>query len=472
MNNFTNFTKIIAINEAAKLVSNDIMTIQEINEYLEKVGKKIPKQVADIVYLTAKYSLTSQQDIDDIRDANKSKLDKLAFKYNIPQSEIEDLWKSLKDLKTNLRLLPQYQTSSERAAFMVGKLVMSDITIDVETSAGRTACAKQYIGLVNKIVNQFVGKCPLGKPELMSAGQLGFVHAMNTWRKPAKNSPEDMENKSVPFKTYAGYCVRNQILQDINNLGYVVKTNQYAVDKLGSGVLQGKSLDGFGVNNDDDFKQDRLAILGIEDANHDLVKNEEDLFKDLYKFIDGKFKQRDIDIFYRYFGLNGYQKEKGKDIARHLGLAPSMITAVVNMILNTLKKDKKAMEILMDLQSAYNESLMLDIMNLDREMMIEAILSDDTFILLEELTKWANKDVYINALNDIFGNLNDNETKIIKQILSEDFDYLDKVFKVNKKLIVKFLSGMYPTESFVKKTDVALLEYMSELGDLYKKYVK
>lgn len=471
MNNFTSFTKIIAINEAAKLVSNEIMTVTEINDYLNKVSNKIPKQVADIVYLTAKYNLTSQKDIDDIRDANKSKLDKLAFKYNIPQIEIEDLWKSLKDLKTNLRLLPQYQTSSERAAFMAGKLIMSDITIDLETSAGKTACIKMYTPLVHKIVNGFVGKCPLDKPELMSAAMLGFAHAINTWRKPAKNNPDDTDNKSVPFKTYAGYCVRNQILQDINNLGYTVKTNQHAINKYGSSAFQGQSLDSFGVNTDDDFKQDRLGILGIEDANHDLSKNEEELFKDLYKFIDGKFKQRDIDIFYRYFGLNGYQKEKGKDIAKHLGLAPSMITAVVNMILNTLKKDKKAMDILIDLQNAYNESLMIDIFNLDKNMMIEAILSDDTFILLEELTKWSNKDVYIISLEKAINTLDNNEAKIIKTILSEGFDYLDKVFKANKKIIVKFLSAMYPTESFIKKTDVALLEYMDELGDLYKKYV-
>jgi RNA polymerase sigma factor (sigma-70 family) len=475
MKNFTNFTKIIAINEASKLISNDVMTVQEINEYIEKVGKKIPQQVADIVYLTAKYNLTSQTDIDDIRDANKSKLDKLAFKYNIPQSEMEDLWKYLKDLKTNLRLLPQYQTSSERAAFMAGNIIMSDITIDLETSSGRNACIKMYTPLVHKIVNSFVGKCPLDKPELMSAGLLGFTYAMNTWRKPAKNNPEDTENKTVPFKTYAGYCVRNQILQDINNLGYVVKTNQHGINKYGSSAFQGQSLDNFGINTDDDFKQDRLAILGIEDPQTNLSKNEEELFKNLYKLIDGKFKQRDIDIFYRYFGLNGYQKEKGKDIAKHLAITPSMVTGVIKGILNTLKKDSKAMEILMDLQSAYNESLMIDIINLDREMMIEAILSDDTFILLEELTKWSNRDVYINTLDEALALLemtNKNDAKEIVKMLSNGFDYLDKVFKANKKIIIKFLSGMYPTESFTKKTDVSLLEYMDELGDLYKKYAK
>jgi hypothetical protein len=31
---------------------------------------------------------------------------------------------------------------------------------------------------------------------------------------------------------------------------------------------------------------------------------------------------------------------------------------------------------------------------------------------------------------------------------------------------------MNPTDSFARKTDVALLEYMDELSDLYKKYYK
>ena len=470
MNNFTSFSSIIKINEAAKHLSGDQMTVQEINEYIDRVGKNIPKQISNIVYLTAKYNLVSQDMIDDIRDANKSKLSKLSKDYNIPESEIEELWSALKDLKTNLRLLPQYQTVSERQAFMAGKLVMSDITIDLETAAGRNACAKQYIPLVHKIVNSFVGKCPLEKKELMSSGNLGFTHAMNTWR---KSSNDNEEMKSVPFKTYAGYCVRNQILQDINNYGYVVKTNQNAIFKHGSSFFQGKSLDGFGVNNnDDDFKQDRLAILGIEDADHNLAKGEDELFDDLYKFISGKFKQRDIDIFYRYFGLNGYQKEKGKDIAKKLGISPSMVTAVVNMILNNLKKDKKAMDILMDIQTKYNESLMLDIMNLDRDQMIEAIIADDTFILLEELTKWSNKNVYINALNKVMTSLNEKDKVIIENILNEEFDYLDSVYKANKKLIISFLTGMYPTESFTKKTDVAILEYMDEISSLYKKYIR
>lgn len=462
MHNFTSFSKITEINEAAKRMSINSLTKAEITEYLQSVKKKIPKQVADIVYLTAKYNICTQQDIDNIRNASKSQLDKLAFKHGISIDEMEDLWRNLKELKSNLRLLPQYQTPSERLAFMNGKLVMSDINIDLDTSAGRNAVAKQYMGLITKIVNSYIGKSKLGKPELMSAAMQGFVDAMNNWRRD--------QDSAVPFKTYAGYRVKQQILNDINTHSYSMKTNWYAVSKEGN-KLNGISLDSFGFDTDDDFKQDRLAQLGVEDPNYNLTKNEEEQWKDLYKIIENTFKKRDIDVFYRYFGLNGNNREKGKDIAKSLGIAPSTIRPIINGILTALKKNSKAMDLLMSLQTTYNESLMLDLMGLDKEMMIEAILSDDTFILLEELTKWSNKEVYNNSIFGALESLSDSEAKAIKEILSKDFEYLDKVFKSNKKTIIKFLNLMYPTENFSRKTDVTLLEYMDELTVLYKQYV-
>ena len=462
MHNFTTFSKINAINEAIKRMNIDSLTPADIDAYLQNVKKKIPKQVADIVYLTLKHELCTQKDIEDIRNANKSQLEKLAFKYNMSLIEMEDLWKNLKELKSNLRLLPQYQTPSERQAFMNGKLIMSDITIDLDTSAGRNAVAKQYMPLIHKIVNQYVGQSRLGKPELMSAAMQGFVDAMNDWRK-------DVDS-SVPFKTYASYRVKQQILNDINTHSYSMKTNWYAVKTQGD-KLTGTSLDKFGFDSDDEFKQDRIAKLGVEDPNYNLTKNEIEQWNDLYRLIENTFKKRDTDIFYRYFGLNGNNKEKGKDIAKSLGIAPSTIKPIVNKILTTLKKNSKAMDLLLGLQTTYNESLMLELLGLDKEMMLEVILSDDTFILLEELTKWSNKEVYNNSIFGALETLTSVEEKSIKEILNSDFEYLDKVFKANKKTIIKFLSLMYPTDNFSRKTDVTLLEYMDELSSLYKKYV-
>ena len=36
-------------------------------------------------------------------------------------------------------------------------------------------------------------------------------------------------------------------------------------------------------------------------------------WKKVFEILEKKFKQRDLDIFYSYFGLNGYKKEKSKD---------------------------------------------------------------------------------------------------------------------------------------------------------------
>lgn len=467
MNNFTNnFKNFTAINEASKRINNDVLTIDDINTYLDAVKKRIPEQVADIIYLTAKYELTSQKDIDDIKNANKGQLNKLAFKHNMSVDEITGLWESLKTLKANIRLLPQYQTPSERNAFMGGKIEMSDITIDLDTSAGRNACAKQYMGMVHKIVNQHVGQCRLSKPEIMSAALQGFADAMNDWR---KNGDES----AIPFKTYAAYRVKQQILNDINAYSYSMKTNWYGVKKVGSTMLSAVSLDNAARDSEGEFKSDRLRELGADDPNYNLTPSDEENLEELYKIIENTFKQRDIDIFYRYFGLNGYAKEKGKDIAKSLGISPSLIKGVINdIIFKKLKSNPKAMEILMNLRSSYNESLMIDLLTLDKPMIIEAILSDDIFILLEELTKWSDKNVYINTITNAIEGLDNKEKESIKNILLGDFNYLDKVFKSNRKTIIKFLGLVNPTESYSRKTDVSILEYMEELSGLYKKYFK
>lgn len=463
MNNFTSFSKFTEINEAVKRLNIDVMTVEDINKYIHAVGKKVPKIVADVIYLTAKYKLCDQKSIDDIKSANKSQLEKISFKINMPIEELEHLWETLKTLKNNIRLLPQYQTSSERAAFMSGKLEMTDITIDLDSSAGRNACAKQYMPMVHKIVNSYVGKSKLSKPELMSAGLQGFTDAMNEWRKSGDES-------SVSFKTYAAYRVKQQILNDINQLSYTVSTNWYGVQKMGASMLSAVSIDGMIGDEDNEFKQDRLEFLG-EEPNYNLTRTEESNWNELYKLIESTFKQRDVDVFYRYFGLKGYNKEKAKDIAKSLGISPQLITSIIkDTILKKLKNNPKAMEILSELQSSYNESLMLDIMNMDKAMMIEAILSDDTFILLEELNKWSNKNVYINTVNSALETLSKDERKTIEQILKNDFGYLDNIFKQSKKTINKFLSLIYPTESFSRKSDVTLIEYMCELSDIYKKY--
>ena len=459
MDNFSSF-----VLEARKNYNSGSLLSSEINQYLSKVNRVIPENVKRVIYLTQKYNLLDVASIEEIKNSNKGGLKSLAKKYNISEDSLEDLWNMLKDLKNKIKLLPQYQTEQERQAIELGKLSMDDLTIDLDSQAGRSAAAKMYMPMVYKIVNAYVGKSKLDKQELMSAALKGFTDAMNDWRK------TDDEGQRVAFKTYAGFRVKQQILNDINEYGHTLSgTNWYASKVYGAGLLDAVSIDGM-MSGDDEIDSDKLSALGIEDK--DLTRNEEKSWQSLYKLLENNFKQRDVNIFYRYFGLNGYKREKSKDIAKSMGMSEGNIrNSVINKMIKFLKNDRKASEILQDLQDMYTEALMIEMLGYTKEEIFETLINDDMYILLEELTKWNHKTVFNQAMRDTFSMIpNQKDKNILIDILKGDFEYLDNNFKKNKNLIILFLSNLYPTENMKKKTDVDLLNYMSDLQNYYKKY--
>ena len=142
--------------------------------------------------------------------------------------------------------------------------------------------------------------------------------------------------------------------------------------------------------------------------------------------------------------------------------------SVINKMLAFLKKDKDALELLVNLNDSYNESLMIELFGCDRETILERLANDDIYILLEEITRWSNKDVFKRALMNSL----DSNFDIILNILNGGFEDIDNNIKKYKKDIIKFLENMYPTENMHRKTDVDLIEYMIELQSIYQKYNK
>ena len=458
MNNFTEIIK-----EARKNYDSTSLLSSEVTQYINRVNKIIPKNVQDVIYLTQKYNLLDAQSIDEIRNASKSSLKNLSKKYNIPEESLENLWKMLKELKAKIKLLPQFQSAAERESIKLGKLSMDDLTIDLDSNAGRNAATKMYMPMIYKIVNQYIGKSSLSRQDLISAALQGFTDAMNNWQRES-----DSDSKKVIFKTYAAYRVQQQILNDMNEFSHTLSgTNWYAVKNHGD-KLDGISIDSFGRDDDNEYSQDHLAMLGVDDRP--AGRDEGKLLNSLYKLIENNFKRRDVDVFYRYLGLNGYKREKSKDIARSMGMSEGNIrNSIINKMISFLKKDKYAMELLSDIQDIYNESLMIELMGFEKEAIIEALINDDMFILLEELNRWKNKNVFGNALGNALMKM-DNDSNIISDILEGDFEYLDSNYKKNKKIIIEFLSYMYPTTTFNKKTDVDILEMMQELQEYHQKH--
>ena len=459
MRNFTQY-----ILEVSKKLELQVLTSKDIDDYIKAVSKTVSKDIQNLLFLTQKYSLFATEQLENIRVLGKSELSKASKELNIPQSELEDIWNILSKMKDNeLRVLPQYLSAKEREGILQKKLRVSDMTIDLTSDKGKRDVIKMYTPLIYKIVNQFQGKSKLTRAELISAAMVGFNDAINKW------DPE--AEKAVPFKTYASYSVRQQILNDINEYSHTVSgTSWYAAElaKQGKIKLDGISID-HSINDDGDFSNDRLAELGVEDRDVDDSKQWEKVFK----AIEDRFKVRDVDIFYRYFGLNGRKKEKSKDIAKSYGMSEGNIrNSVINKILIFLRNDKDLLEVLRDLQDIYNEGLMIELIHLDREQIIESLINDDTFILLEEINRWTRKNVFIDAVEDAISLFKETDKKVIRDILSGDFDILDISYKKDKKIIVAFLSNIYPTESFTRKSDVDIISRMVELQEAWNKFNK
>ena len=461
MHSFSNF-----IDESRKNYNSISLLSSEINTYLNKVNKIVPKPVQNAIYITKKYNITSASDLDEIKNSNKGQLGALAARYSMPLEEMEAFWKVLKDLKASIRLMPQYLSARQREALEKGVLSTDDLTIDLDTPQGRNAATKIYAPVMYKIVNQYVGKSSFNRAELISSALEGFTNAMNDWRR------DEGDGKHISFKTYAAYRMQQQILNDINKHSHGLSGgSNYVFKKYGGALLDTVSYDSM-TSQDDDSPLDHLTALAEEPEVDNMSRDEEKKWEVLYKIIENKFKQRDCDIFYRYFGINGYKREKSVDIAREYGMSLGNIrNSIINKMLAFLKNDRRAMSVLRDIQEIYNESLICELINNDKDYVIETLLNDDIFILLEDLTRWDNKAVFINALRGAFeGVQSSGDKKILIDILSHDFNYLDDLYKKHKKLIILFLRGLYPTENINRKTDVSVLEYMNELQNYYKRH--
>lgn len=454
MNNFTDI-----IVETRKKFDSESLLNAEVTSFLNKVNKVIPSIVKDAIHLTQKYNLLDRQSLDEIKNASKGVLKNLAKKYNMTPEQMEDMWKMLKELKNNIKLLPQYMSPQEREMLELGRLSMSDLTIDLTSTHGRNAAAKVYTPLVYKIVSQYIGKSGLNKVELISAAMLGLTNAMNDWD----------QSTNVPFKTYAGTRIRQQILNDINAHGHSMSGfNDYA-------MKQGYTADAVSLDHllggDDDMQQDHLAAIGFSDEEYSEL--DEKKMKPLFDLLEKTFSTRDVDIFYRYFTLKGNKKEKSKDIAKSYGMSEGNIrNGVINKIIKFLRTDKRAMNILSSLQESYNISMMVGLVGMDRNSIIETLISDDIFILLEELNQWNDKILFKTSIDHALSKLSKDDATYILNVFKNDFEYLDSTFKKYKKVIILFLNEVYPTEPMTKKTDVALLEYMIDLHDAYQKHKK
>ena len=461
--------------------------MSEISNYIKKVKKELPAEVVKIIQLTQDLGIIRKTQIEKIIQASKAEVSTTLYKElgldkNVsPETggdsyiKLYDIWallRSFKDKPTKLKMLPQYQSKAEREALEAGKLSMNDLTLDFSTPQGRNAAAKIYMPLVIKIVNQFIGKSKLSKAELLSAGTEGMTKAMNLW--------DPTKENATSFKQLLAYQVRFQILNDMSEFGHTFsgthQNSQKLLDKKAekgkyAGSLDAFSLDALTNNLDGDFKQDYLSALATQDDEASREEYKEQVMKkgssELVKLVDQALSQRDAEIVYSYFGMNGYKKMKGKDIAAKYGVSNGFIqNGVIKKLYDKIMKVKGANEILLSLRDAYMENLMLDIYKWDNKQSIIEKIEEDPFVeFIYEATKFMDKDNFYELHNEAIKYLKDKD--IIEEILNGDFKTADLYVKTYRDSIVLYLNSLYNNqEDFSNATEVELIEQLVALQNL------
>lgn len=469
--------------EIVESSNNELTTVSmdDLKKFIEvvKKSKTLPKEYMMILQNCEMLGLCAGNIVDQVINGSSRDIALAAINFGGPEKMYMEINKWAKKLtKTELHGLPYYMDEATIQAVIDGKKSIDDITLDLETERGREKVARQYGQLVTAIASKYKGS-GLDWNGLISAGYMGLTKAMNDYHKP--NEYVDIEQgnpdkegtkkaKTLSFKQYAGWRIRQQILNDINELSRTVRISQYQYEKnKKAGNTKGNfntiSVDQT-LDDDGDTLVDRmLAFSNDNDAFSD--RNAGRKWDKIYKKIDSKFSTRVSTCFYKFFGLNDYKQMRGVEIAKEMGISGAAVTLNVKAVMNFLKNDKESRKILVDLLSLYTESL---IGMYPVDMIMDAMISDDILIMLNESTQWSDKKVFNNAMGNALECFDDRSRDFIINCLENGLNFIDEHYDGNRLNIVNFLENVYPTECIRRKNDIELIGMMNELADNFKDY--
>lgn len=470
------FTEIV---ESSRNELTDI-SLEELGKFIDvvKKSKTLPKEYLLILQNCKTLGLCIGKTIDEkVINGTPRDFAWMAANFGGTEEMYAEINKWAKKLsKSELRGLPYYLPEPDVQAVITGKKSIDDITMDLETERGRDKVARQYSQLVTAIASKYKNS-GLDWNGLVSAGYLGLTKAMNDYHKPDEYVDIEQGNtdkeatkkaKALSFKQYASWRIRQQILNDINDLSRTVRISQYQYEK---NKKEGNTKGNFNVvsvdqtlDDEGDTLVDRmLAFSNDNDAFND--RNAGRKWDKIYKKIDSKFSTRVATCFYKFFGLNNYKQMRGVEIAKEMGVTGAAVAMNVKAVMNFLKNDKESREILVDLLSLYTEAL---ISMYPVDTIMDAMISDDILIMLKESTQWCDKRVFNNAMGCALENLETPAREFIINCLEQGMDYIDEHYDGNRLNIVNFLESVYPTECIRRKSDVDLITMMTELSENFK----
>ena len=218
-------------------------------------------------------------------------------------------------------------------------------TVNIKRIKEQNKLAIQYEPLVNKITKQFAGKVCASWDEIKSMALEGLVIAFNTY---------DENRSEMTFLQFAGFAIRNNILTSLDNELRTVKMSAYAQKKaIEAGETLFTSVSMTTISGEKSSTKNSESDNISKEYKYGLYEGPKweygDIYNYLYQRIENKFSERDCQIFYMAFGLNGYDEVKGKDIAKILNISEGLVSQKTKKIISFIRKDNDLCEMLSNL---------------------------------------------------------------------------------------------------------------------------
>ena len=207
------------------------------------------------------------------------------------------------------------------------------------TQEEKNKLAVQYEPLVNKLVNQWYKKGITSWDQLKSMAYEGLALAINTY---------DDERSKMNFMQFAAFAIRNNILTALDNELRTVKLSNYAQKKVserGEALFNTVSID-VRIRQDEDRRTPQELRLNMyTNAKFD----DGDVFSYIYARLETTFSEKDCIIFYKVFGLKGWDETKGKDVAKEYGISEGLVSQKIKKITSWIRRDNEMCEMLQNL---------------------------------------------------------------------------------------------------------------------------
>lgn len=202
--------------------------------------------------------------------------------------------------------------NAEEESRLLGKLEREEETEEVKDSL-----IEHNLRLVVYIARKF-DNTGVDTEDLISIGTLGLIKAINSYKL----------DKNIKLATYASRCIENEILMHLRR------------------TVRLKAEVSFDEPLNTDFDGNELLLSDVLGTDTDAVYGnvESSVEKELLKTAVGRLPQRERQIIYLRYGLDGEEEKTQKEVADMLGISQSYISRLEKKIIAKLKTEISKME--------------------------------------------------------------------------------------------------------------------------------